>query len=167
MSLKDEIDKLISAERALLEKRDAKEKEFDELQKARFLPLRAVLEQLIKSVDPTYLRVQLTDYHASIEVGRHADNSFEVNEQWKIEPKFTPREEPESGEALFEAQPGFSVEEVTMRHHPEFKHLEHAYTFETEGQVIRHLLKEMAKWIAHYQHLDESARKRNSKVPAS
>jgi hypothetical protein len=52
MSLKDEIDKLISAERALLEQRDAKENEFDELQKTRFLPLRAVLEQLIKSVDP-------------------------------------------------------------------------------------------------------------------
>jgi lysyl-tRNA synthetase class II len=62
---------------------------------------------------------------------------------------------------LFEAQPGFSVEEVTMRHRPEFKQLEHAYTFETEGEVIRHLLKEMAKWIAHYQHLDESAQKRN------
>jgi hypothetical protein len=44
MSLKDEIDKLIRAEREHLEQRDAKEYEFDELQKARFLPLRAFLE---------------------------------------------------------------------------------------------------------------------------
>ncbi len=167
MSLKDEIDTLISAERALLEKRDAKEKEFDELQKARFLPLRAVLEELIKSVDPTYLRVQLTDYHASIEVGRHGDDSFEVNVQWKVEPKFTPREEPENEEALFEAQPGFSVEEIITCHRQESRQLEHTYTFETERQVIRHILKEMATWIAHYQHLDESARKCNSKDPAS
>jgi hypothetical protein len=167
MNLKDDIDKLISSERALLEQRDAKAKEFDELQKARFLPLRTILEQLNKSVDPTYLRVQLTDYHASIEVGRRGDDSFEVNAQWKIEPKFTPREEPEDGEALFEAQPGFSVEEVTTCHRPEFRQLERAYTFETEREVILHLLKAMAKWIAHYQHLDESARKRNSKEPAS
>jgi hypothetical protein len=163
MNLKDEIDKLISAERARLAQRDAKEKEFDELQKARFLPLRAVLEQLIKSVDPSYLRFQLTDYHASIEVGTHGNDNFEVNVQWRIEPKFTPREEPEDGEALFEAQPGFSVEEVTTCHRPEFRQLKHTYTFETERQVILHMLKEMAKWIAHYQHVDESARKRNSK----
>lgn len=167
MNLKDEIDKLISAERVLLEQRDTKEKEFDELQKARFLPLRAVLEELIKSVDPTYLGVQLTDYHATIEVGRRGDDSFEVNVQWKIEPKFLPREEPADGEALFEAQPGYSVEEVTTYHRPEFRQLEHAYTFETESLVIRHILKEMAKWIAHYQHLDESARTRNSKDCAS
>ena len=163
MSLKDEIDKLISAERALLKQRDAKENEYNELQKARFLPLRTDLGQLIKSVDPTYLRVQLTDYHASIEVGRHGSDSFEVNVQWKIEPKFAPREEPEDGEALFEAQPGFSVEEVTTYHRPEFRQLEHSYTFETEGEVIRHILKDMAKWIAHYQELEESALKRNSK----
>lgn len=163
MSLKDEIDKLIQAEREHLEQRDAKDYEFDELQKARFLPLRAVLEEVIKAVDPAYLRVELKDHQATIEVGKHWDNCFEVDIRWCIEPMSTPRLEAEAGEALFEAQPGFSIEEVETFQLPEFNQFEHTYTFETEGEVVQHILKKMTENIAHYQQIEESARKLSSK----
>lgn len=167
MSLKDEIDKLIRAEREHLEQRDAKEYEFDELQKARFLPLRAFLEQVIKAVDPAYLRLEFKDHQAIIEVGKHWDNGFEVDIRWCIEPMSTARAEAEAGEALFEAQPGFSTEEVETFRLPEFKQFEHTYTFETEEEVVQHILKRMAEYIAHYQYIEETTRNPNSNDPVS
>lgn len=162
MSLKDEIDKLILAEREQLEHRDAKAHEFDELQKARFLPLRAALEQVIKAADPAYLRVEFKAHQAAIEVGNTRDHCFEVEIRWCIEPASTARLEAEAGEALFEAQPGFSAEEVETLHLPEFRQFEHTYTFETEEEVVQHILKKMAEKIAYYQYIEESARTRSS-----
>jgi hypothetical protein len=165
MSLEDEIDKLRSAERVRLELQDATRNEFAERQKARFLPLRAVLEQVLKAIDPAYLQVSLGDARATITVGTHRDDSFQGDIDWKISPNS--RFNAEAGKEWFEVQPGFSIEEVESFHLPGLNLSERTYTFETEGEVAQHIRKKMAEKIAHYQHLKASTDQRTSNDPAS
>lgn len=146
MSLKDEIDKLIAAERETLAKRDIEDRNFHEQQKAHFLPLRAVLEEMIKAVDPAYLVVGLGVKQATIKVGEYKGNRFEADIEWVI--SCWPDESPD-GEEL--EQWVFSIVETTILSYSK-EHMLNKYKFETVEEVIQHLVKKVAEQIAKYQH---------------
>ena len=145
MSLKYEIDKLIAAERETLAKLDIERLNFQEQRKAHFLPLRAVLEEMIKAVDPAYLRVRLEDEQATIEVGDRG-NRFEADIEWLI--SSWPDESPD-GEEL--EQWVFSMVETTILSYSK-EHMLKRYKFETAEEVVQHLVKKVAEQIAKYQH---------------
>ena len=69
MSLKDEIERLIRTEQAKLEERDKKHEKYHERQKMRFAPLRAVLKEIVDSIDPNYIEARFTDWDALIKFG--------------------------------------------------------------------------------------------------
>ena len=52
----------------------------------------------------------------------------------------------------FEAQPGFSVEEVRTVEWPEFERSERRYTCETEDKVVEHIVKSTTDLIARDQY---------------
>src|SRR3989338_6511280 len=111
MSLKDEIEKIIHAERKNLESRDQKDREFNERQRDRFQPLRTLLNELIASIDPTYLEAWIGDSDARIDVGsRKGDwEHLETDEGWNIEPNHTMNTRGDKNESLFNDAPGFNV----------------------------------------------------------
>lgn len=145
MSLKDEIDKLIAAERETLAKLDTERRNFHEQQKTHFLPLRAVLEEMIKAVDSAYLRVGLGVKQATIGVGEYKGNRFEADIEWLI--SCWPDESPD-GEEL--EQWVFSMVETTILSYSK-EHILERYKFETVEAVVQHLVKKVAKQIANYQ----------------
>ena len=57
MSLKDETEKMIQAEREKLESRDEKDQEYKARQKERFKPLRALIEELVATIEPEYIEM--------------------------------------------------------------------------------------------------------------
>jgi len=89
MSLKDEIEKLIRAERDKLETRDQKNREFYERQGQRFIPMRVIIEEIPKSVEPEYIRVSIQESDARIELGqKNSKGYFEEDVRWEIEPNY-------------------------------------------------------------------------------
>ena len=67
MSLKDELEKIIQAEQSKLAERDRKHADHRERQKDRFAPLRAVLEELVNSVESYYLSAYLSVDSATLD----------------------------------------------------------------------------------------------------
>ena len=84
MSLKDELDKSVRVERAKLETADRLDAEFPERQRQRFRALRALVEELGAVGDPRFLRTQIEDDGATVEVGRLKRDlsSFVTDMQW-------------------------------------------------------------------------------------
>jgi hypothetical protein len=89
MSLKDEIENLIKAERDKLETLDQKSREFYERQRQRFIPMRVIIEEISKSVEPEYIRVLIHESDAEIKLGRrNSIGHFEEDIRWQIEPNY-------------------------------------------------------------------------------
>ena len=159
MSLKDEIEKLISAELDKLETHDQKDKEFYERQKQRFIPMRGIIEEISKSVGPEYIRVAIHESDARIELGRKNINAyFEEDVRWEIEPNYE-WEPPWKGSSLRCERPGFRVEERITYQYPNYETSEHAYTFNDEQATAEYLVKKIAEKVGFYRHLETSAAK--------
>ena len=161
MILKDEIERLIRAEQEKLDKSDQKTKEHSERQKQRFIPMRAIIEEISKSIEPEYIRVSISDSHAMIEVGRKkARDNFEDEIRWEIQPNYQTQVSSESG-VMYLEQPGFRVEERLIQYEPEI--LEHTYTFKDEQLTAEYLLKKIAEKVARYRHLEALVKSRAKK----
>jgi hypothetical protein len=162
MSLKDEIDKLIAAERETLEKQAVEFRTYREKQKAHFLPLRAVLEEMIKAIDPAYLRVRLEDEEATIEVVNPKMNRLNSELFWSIGSGWV--DDLPDEEELLEEHRVFSLVEMSRHElYLDVEPLSKVFKFQTTAEVIQHLLKQIAKQIARYQQIEESSCKLNSK----
>lgn len=155
MSLKREIEKIIQAEREKLESRDREHNDYHNRQRDRFQPLRALLDELVASIDPAHLKASIRDYRATIQVGTTRSDSayFSADARWQIQPNYDVRFEAVKGESVFQESPGFRVEENVYHRDPEYSTSEKNLTFNTEEQVISYLLGKVAEQIAFYQHL--------------
>lgn len=120
ISLKDEIEKLIQQEQQKIKERDQKHMEYHERQRQRFQPLRALLEELVASVDSKHIESHIFDDHATLEIGEKKDDYFSAETRWEIEPNFDIRFRAEKSESLFNEQPGFRVEETNYYDAPEY-----------------------------------------------
>lgn len=161
MALKDEIERIIAARREQLETGDRQTRDFYKRQEERFQPLRAVLAELIESVEPAYLKANLWPGAASIEVGRAREKKyFQWDMRWKIEPESSFSFSKEQGGSAQREEPGFRVEEMEdYRNLPDPEISEKTLSFPDEQAVAEYLLAKIAEKVAFYRHLDEMRRR--------
>ncbi len=160
VSLKDEIEKLIQQEQRKIEERDQRHAEHHERQRQRFQPLRALLEELVASVDSNHIESRIFDDHATIEVGKKKKDYFSAETTWEIEPNYGVTLSAEKGESLFYEQLGFHVEETSYFDAPESHVSERTHIFDTEQETAEYIIKHIAEKMAHYRYLDELAARR-------
>jgi hypothetical protein len=123
MSLKEEIEKIVRAERDKLESRDQGHKEYHERQRKRFQPMRALLEELATSVDTAHLKASIREDSTTVEVGKKEGDRayFQSDARWRIEPNFQVPFHAQKGESLFSETPGIKVEETVYYRHLEYE----------------------------------------------
>lgn len=153
MSLKDEIEKIIQAERKKLEIRDQKSNEFRQRQKELFKPMVALLNEMKESFEQKYLEVKIYDDRARIKSGYLKGGLFNCQNQWTVQPNFRISVPIQIDEPLCD-EPGFKVEEINRESFgiPAF---EQTLTFETETDTIEYLIKEIARDVAENRHLEK------------
>jgi hypothetical protein len=155
MSLKDEIEKLIQAERSKLEQKDVATKNYREKHLLRFQAMRRTLDEIVQSIAPEYLESELDESDARITIGLRNATSGDFKEEisWHIEPnfRFGKRDEPSEGWLIEE--PGFQVEETETHEPPGAELIENSHTFNNEAQVAQHIVPIIAKHVALHEHL--------------
>jgi hypothetical protein len=152
MSLKEEIEKLIKTEQQELERADHLQDEFRKRQRERFKPMLVLLQELLKSIDNTYLKINIREDSASIEVDEEEENIL-PDIRWNIEPNFEidmSRENISKG--LFFDVPGFRVEEIRSYEYPDYDVTEKTKIFTSVTEVGEYLIQNIAKQIAGYRH---------------
>ena len=142
MSLKDEIEKLIQAERNRLAALDEKRTESKEHQRQRFQVLRALLEEVAEAMDTEYLDIMFIDKIAYIRVGIGA--KAEGDADWQIEPNY--KGDWEDG---IYPLPGFRVLYSGNLYR------EKELIFQTEEEVIQYILPKITKTVVYFEHLEE------------
>ena len=152
MDPKSEIQKLIQSELEKWESYDKKNETFRVGQLARFQSLRNLLNELIASIEPEYIKSDILEDRARIEVSHDNDNSSSMS--WAIEPNFKTQERQEEYWSLNLWQHKVSLEEV-----PGFKvnekqgeDRERTLEFGTADEVIHCLAQEIAKRVAFYRY---------------
>ena len=88
MSLNDEIEKLIQAEKQKLELQDTRSSQLHKRQEERFAPLRRVLEELVKSVDAQFIQANIVESSARVDLGETEKEHFRVEIRWEIQPNY-------------------------------------------------------------------------------
>jgi hypothetical protein len=155
MSLKDEIEKFIRAERSKLEQKEVATKHYREKQLLRFQAMRRTLEEIAQSIAPEYLESEMDERDADISIGlRDATSGYFRKEiSWHIEPnfRFGKRDEPSEGWLIEE--PGFQVEETETHEPPAAELIENSHTFNNEAEVAQHMVPIIAKHVALHEHL--------------
>lgn len=147
MSLRDEIEKMIQAEKAKLEVRDQKQEDYCETQRNRFVPLKEVLREITSPIDPKYIDISISDDRAIISMGYHGKDL-----RWVIEPDFEVCFRAASDESLFESRPGFRLEETIYHYVGDFS--ESTQKFDSQQSLVEYLVAEIVKKAAHFLHLD-------------
>ena len=152
MDPKNEIQKLIQAEQKKWETYDKKNETFRVGQLARFQSLRNLLSELITSIEPEYIKSNILEDRATIEVSHENDDSSRMS--WAIEPNFKAQERQEEYWSLnlwqhkvsLEEAPGFKVSEK------QGEDRERTLEFGTADEVILCLAQEIAKRVAFYRY---------------
>ena len=152
MNPKDEIQKHIQSELEIWERYDIKNESFRVGQTARFQPLRSLLNELLASIEPEYIKAKILEDRATIEVSHDNDNSSRIT--WEIEPNFNIQARKEEYWSLnlwqhkvsLEEAPGFKVKER------QGEDRERALEFKTTDEVIHCLAPGIAKRVAFYRH---------------
>ena len=157
MSLKDELDESVRVERAKLETADRLDSEFPEQQRQRFGALRALVEELGAVGDPCFLRTQIEDDGATVQVGRLKRDlsSFVTDMQWEMRPNYSIHVDATSLNHRFRGEPGFRIAETRCPRFPADEAVTTMLVFETETLLIDHLVRAIATRIAAYQHTAE------------
>ncbi len=157
MSLKDELDKIVRAERAKLETADRLDGEFPARQRERFSVLRALVEELVAAADSRFLRAQIEDDGATIEVGRLKRDlsSFVTDMQWEMRANYTIHFDATSFSYRFRDEPGFRVAETGCPRFPADDAVTTMLEFESESLLIDHLVRAIATRIAEYLYRAE------------
>ncbi len=152
MNPKDEIQKYIQTEMKKWEDYEVKNENFRIRQVENFQPIRTLLNDLVASIEPEYIKTNILDEHATIEVGNEIDRSSCIS--WNIQPNFKAQESQEEywdtnlwqNKVNVETEPGFKVQE--KRGDGE----ETKSEFGTENELINYFAQEIAKRVAYYRY---------------
>ncbi len=152
MDPKSEIQKLIQTELKKWESYDKKNETFRVSQLARFQSLRNLLNELIASIEPEYIKSSILEDRATIEVSHENDDSSKMH--WTIQPNFKAQERQEEywsrnlwqHKVSLEETPGFTVNEK------QGEDRERTLEFGTADEVIHCLAQEIAKRVAFYRY---------------
>jgi len=153
MSLKNEIEKIIQAERKKLKIQDEKSNEFFQRKKERFKPMTVLLKEVADSFENEYLEIEIYDDSARIEVGKRKDEVFDHRITWTVEPNSGCSLTHQEDGTLFYDEPGFKMEENLWLTDDV---IEKNLTFETEQETVEYLIKEIAKIVAQQRHWKKS-----------
>jgi hypothetical protein len=153
VSLKDQLEQIIAAERRKLEAFDNALSDYHTRQHHRFEPMRVVLREIVASVDAAYLKADFSEGSATLELGKD-QKSRQIREDviiWLIQPNYeiTPRDE---NPCSLHEQPGIRIEETQHWTLPDRGSSEHTRVFATEAQAAEYLVREIAKKVAWYRH---------------
>jgi hypothetical protein len=156
MSLKDELEKIIQAELGKRENEDRREKDSLEQHHKRFQPMRALLEELAQSVEPCYLKVDIYEGLAKLELREPNRMNWDI--RWHVAPNhnYVP--------GIVIPKPGIRVEE--QRNYwilPDPDISEKLHIFANEQEAMTYLVTEIAKKVASYRYSASSANKRRNK----
>lgn len=152
MNPKDEIQILIQNEEKKWEDYEIRNENFRIRQVDNFQPLRVLLNALVISIEPEYIKTNILDDHATIEIGNEMDRSSCIS--WTIQPNFKTQESKEEYWNINLWQNKLSVEQVAgfkiqeKRGDDREKNAE----FETDKETITYLAQEIAKRIAYYRY---------------
>lgn len=146
MGLKEELDKIVNAERRKLDMHKAATRDFHEGEKRRFAVLANLLRELSQTLDDRYGTILIEDDSAEIRMGGHHARDLVIT----VRPAC---KTVTSNPLTFGAAEGFWITEKAMW--PEYRKEESMETLSTEQAVIEYLLKKIGKQIAHYQRRDE------------
>jgi hypothetical protein len=154
MSLKDKFDNMLRIESAKLETADRLDAEFPERQLQRFRPLRALVEELGAVADGRFLRAEIDDDGATVAVGRLRGESsaFRTDMQWEMRPNYSVHFDATSVSYRFREEPGFRMAETRCPRFPADDAATTMLVFETEVELIDHLIRAIAPRIAKYLH---------------
>jgi len=149
---KSEIQKLIQAELKKWENYDKKTEQFRIGQLARFQSLRNLLNELIAPIEPEYIKSNILEDRATIEVSHENDDSSRMS--WVIEPNFKSQERQEEYWSLNLWQHKVSLEEASgfKVKEKQGQNSERTLEFEAEDEVIHCLAPEIAKRVAFYRY---------------
>ena len=161
MSLRDEIEKLINAERKNLEARDAEHSEYHKRQCDRFASLHRVIEELASSIEPEYLNVRIDDDNATIQVGQRKDSLLHAQLQIKVEPNFEISSGALHGKGLFREASGFRITETHFWEFPQYDVSEQEKVLTSEHDVAEYLIRSVANMVAQYRYLASLRTKRD------
>ena len=150
MSLKDEMEKMIQAERAKLEVRDQKENSFRDTQRDKFAPLKEVLREITSPVKRKYMDISISDDQATISMGYHSKDL-----RWVIDPNFEICAGVASDESLYESRPGFRLE---VTHYSSGSKFSESLKFDSQQSLVNYLVAEIVERAAEYRHLDKKKR---------
>jgi hypothetical protein len=145
-NLKDEFEKLIQVEKENLDSANRKRSEFYERQRERFAPLRATLEELVESIDPSLVQAKIRESSARLEIARTENGHFRAEKRWEVEPNC---KHPDGIAGDRAEERGFVVEETTYFRYADIDEFEHKLTFKNEQAVVEYLMGEIAKQVAH------------------
>ena len=140
MGRKDEIDKLMQAERKKLAMKDEKSAEFEKRQVQQLQELLPLLEEVAESIDKNYLSVSFNVRRGPIfvDVGRIDKERLDI--QWQIESNSRP-----SYWGLKHAT-GFVISELNS---------EERVTFLTGEEVVQYMLPKIIEKVAYYENLKD------------
>ncbi len=152
MNPKDEIQKLIQSELKKWEDYDKKNVDFHTDQVNRFQPLRTLVLELIAPIEPEYIKADISDDRATIEVRNGNDKSSMM--AWTLRPNFKVQGRQEEywsqnlwqNKVNLEEVPGFKVEET------QGEGGERILEFETVEEVIHSLARKIAKRVAFFRY---------------
>jgi hypothetical protein len=157
MSLKDEIEKLVQAEKAKLDAADRNHDEFYARQIQRFRPLKTVLEQFVHSVDARFLKASISDGQAAFQVGRNwATKGCQKDITWEIQTNHSMRM---MDVMELRDEEGFVIQETRYFYAPSHDTIEKRHTFKSETELVQYLARAISKEIAQSLRLDEIARR--------
>lgn len=156
MSLKDEIEKIIGAERTNLEIWHQKNAEYHLRQRARFAPMAAVLQEIAKSIEPIYLSTSITETRAVLEIGQQDRPNFTPDLRWEIEPNYGIDWRGESGHSEFHEEAGVRVTKTKYCYWPEYSEFRSEEIYEGEDRLAKDLIENIAKEVARYRHSQSS-----------
>ncbi len=154
MGLKEELQKIIDAERQNLGDEDVAQDEYSANKKRQFSVLGKLLRELSNELDPQYGEISVSDDFATIVLARK-EGKGEEETQITVEPDY----DTSLGEGSFLGKfinvDGFRLEQEDFYQYPEYNTFEKTEKFPTEEAVMEYLLKEIGEKIAYFQHIEK------------
>jgi hypothetical protein len=142
MGLREEIDKLVEAERTKRVLTGLRHRELAAEQKSRFRAMKAIFEEFAKSVDGRYVDTVLEDSQCTVRMGTRQDNEVMRSVmEWKIEPN-----------AVNDTSaPGFRIEEIGYGNGYDIDFRQETYVVADEKEVMSKLLRSIVPYLGTYR----------------
>jgi len=143
MTLREEVKKLLAAEKARMEADQQKTKQFHAQQKERMRPLALALHEIVAALPGDYVTLEEIGALYRICVLRDPARKFDEAMRFDFEPNWEP--------ITLETRSGWKVREIIFRKFPEYEVIdrEHKLTSESEvcNFILPRLVQEIARWV--------------------